>query len=439
LGDIAKRERLDYLAHYSVPTGLANRTLFERRLGDEIAAARSSDTGCSALVVDVDRFRLLNDTLGRDAGDHLLGMIAQRLTSAFGDASRVAHLGADSFAIISPGCDAQARSTQAAVLAALARPFMLGTHEQWISVKTAQAMFPADADDAGMLLANAEAALKRARSRGDRHADYRAELNPRVSGNLDLENRLRRAIETRQFVLHYQPKVDLANGRIAGLEALIRWNDPQRGLVPPARFIPLLEETGLIIEVGGWVLEQAAADHRRWHALGLAPPRVAVNVSPLQLSQKGFVADVDRAARVAALDIEITEGVFLDDMARSTQTLHAIREIGVKVAIDDFGTGYSSLSYLARLPVDALKIDRSFIVGLTRSANDMAIVSSVISLAHGLRLAVIAEGVEHEDQRRLLQLLRCDQMQGYLYSPAVDSAAIETLLTAQSLQATSAV
>jgi EAL domain-containing protein (putative c-di-GMP-specific phosphodiesterase class I) len=244
---------------------------------------------------------------------------------------------------------------------------------------------------------------------------------------------LRCALHQEQFTLHYQPKVNSRDGRIMGLEALVRWNHPLHGLVYPARFIPLLEECGLIVDVGRWVLKQAAADHNAWMQQGLTPPRIAVNVSPHQLRHRDFLAELERGLQIdkaghAGLDIEITEGVLMADLEDCIRKLTAIRELGVQVAIDDFGTGYSSLRYLARLPIDTLKIDQSFIRMVTESPNDLAIVSGVIVLAHGLNLDVVAEGVETAEQHKFLRLLRCDQMQGYLFSRPVPMASIEHIL-----------
>jgi EAL domain-containing protein (putative c-di-GMP-specific phosphodiesterase class I) len=247
---------------------------------------------------------------------------------------------------------------------------------------------------------------------------------------------LRRGIEADEFILHYQPKVDIRSGRIAGLEALIRWNRSGQGLVSPAEFVPLLEESGLILEVGAWVLHQSAVDYRGWMQRGLSAPRIAVNVSPLQLRHPDFITTLEHALGPegdsrAPLDIEITEGVLMEKTDEVIRTLNAIRQMGVHVAIDDFGTGYSSLRYLARLPIDTLKIDRSFITSMTDNADDMAIVSSIITLAHGLNLNVVAEGVETEEELKLLRLLRCDQMQGYLFSRPVAKAALEKLLRSE--------
>jgi EAL domain-containing protein (putative c-di-GMP-specific phosphodiesterase class I) len=244
---------------------------------------------------------------------------------------------------------------------------------------------------------------------------------------------LRRAIDERQLVLYYQPKINARDGRIVGVEALIRWDHPRRGIIAPGQFIPLLEESGLILEVGSWVLEQAAEDFCVWTDKGLAPLRIAVNVSPVQLKHEHFIDDLQRALHIskpghAGIDIEITEGVLVDDIEDCIRKLTAVRELGVKVAIDDFGTGYSSLRYLARLPIDTLKIDRSFVNMVTETPNDLAIVTAIIVLAHGLDLDVVAEGVETKEQRKFLRLLRCDHMQGFLFSRPVPKAEIEQIL-----------
>jgi EAL domain-containing protein (putative c-di-GMP-specific phosphodiesterase class I) len=258
-------------------------------------------------------------------------------------------------------------------------------------------------------------------------------MNAAVSETLLLENKMRRALENQQFVLHYQPKFDLASGRISGVEALIRWNDPKAGLVPPAQFIPLLEETGMILEAGRWATRQALADYRRWYTQPLQPVRVAVNVSSIQLRQKDFVDTIrhvieESGAAPHGLDLEITESLLMEDIGRSVDKLRAVRDMGVNIAIDDFGTGYSSLGYLAKLPVNALKIDRSFIVRMVDDPDSMTIVSTIISLAHSLKLKVIAEGVDSEQQRKILRLLRCDEIQGYLVSRPLPSEDLLHLL-----------
>jgi len=268
---------------------------------------------------------------------------------------------------------------------------------------------------------------------------FTPEMNTHVAETLALESRLRAALDFDQFVLHYQPKVNLASGKLSGVEALIRWNDPQSGLAPPAHFIPILEETGLIYAVGRWALLKALEDNRRWRTAGLTPVRIAVNVSPLQLRRRGFVDEIRQAVGTGAqaaseLELEITESVIMEDIDHSIATLHEIRALGVTIAIDDFGTGFSSLSYLSRLPVDTLKIDRSFIIEMTAGPQGLALVSTIISLAHSLNLKVVAEGVETEEQTRLLRLLNCDEMQGFFFSKPLPSQLLETTHLAPRLQ-----
>jgi EAL domain-containing protein (putative c-di-GMP-specific phosphodiesterase class I) len=251
-----------------------------------------------------------------------------------------------------------------------------------------------------------------------------------VAAKLTLENQLRQALDKGEFVLHYQPKVSLASGKLTSAEALIRWNDPRTGLVPPGRFIPVLEETGLIYEVGRWALRQAIEDYLRWRATGLAAVRIAVNVSPLQLRHRGFIAEIEQAIGIGAhaaagLELEITESLIMEDIKHNIASLQAIRAMGVTIAIDDFGTGFSSLSYLAKLPVDTLKIDRSFVIDMTAAPEGLALVSTIINLAHALKLKVVAEGVETEEQSSLLRLLSCDEMQGFLFSKPVPAEVFE--------------
>jgi EAL domain-containing protein (putative c-di-GMP-specific phosphodiesterase class I) len=284
-----------------------------------------------------------------------------------------------------------------------------------------------------MLFSNAEAALLKSRETGERHQFHSREMTARVAGQLALENKLRRGLENDEFVLHYQPKVDLATRRIIGAEALIRWQSPELGLVPPMKFIPLMEETGMILEAGAWALRRAAADHRRWVEQRLQAPRVAVNVSAIQLRQRGFVGAVEQAIlegmAPTGIDLEITESLVMEDVEGNIEKLKAVRGLGVRIAIDDFGTGYSSLGYLAKLPVQSLKIDRSFIIVMLKDRDTMTLVSTIISLAHSLRLKVVAEGVDKEEQARTLQLLRCDEMQGYLFSRPIPFDEMTALLT----------
>jgi EAL domain-containing protein (putative c-di-GMP-specific phosphodiesterase class I) len=324
-------------------------------------------------------------------------------------------------ALAQPGHGEGVHLTLERMRESLEPPFSIDRESLRVQTRTGAAFFPADAESADTLLANAEAALNAAKRAGEPYMFYARQMNARVAEMLKLENELRIAVREEQFVLHYQPRISLATKVVSGMEALIRWRHPQRGLVSPADFIPLLEESGLILDVGRWALRRAAADAARWRALCWTPPPIGVNVSAIQLRQKDFVEDVMTAIEAGAsatqpIEIELTESMLMSDVESNVRKLDDLRAAGIKIAMDDFGTGYSSLSYLVRLPVDALKVDRSFIASMSASPMHMAIVSTVISLAHGLNLSVVAEGVEMEEQANLLRLLRCDEAQGFLYS-----------------------
>jgi EAL domain-containing protein (putative c-di-GMP-specific phosphodiesterase class I) len=298
-----------------------------------------------------------------------------------------------------------------------------------MAAKIGVAVFPDDGTDADTLFKNAEAALKKAKASRDRYLFYAQKMTETVALSLGIENRLRRALEREEFVLHYQPKVSIVSGKLTGAEALIRWNDPVSGLTLPGRFIPILEETGLIHDVGRWALRKAIEDYQRWRRHGLPAVRIAVNVSPLQLRNQNFVAEIQQAVGVAAdaaagLQLEITESVIMQDVNHSIGSLLAIRALGVTIAIDDFGTGFSSLSYLAKLPVDTLKIDRSF-VEMVSASGGLTLVSVIINLAHALKLNTVAEGVETDEQLRQLRSLGCDEMQGYLFGEPVPVESFE--------------
>ncbi|HET9404040.1 MAG TPA: GGDEF domain-containing phosphodiesterase, partial [Burkholderiales bacterium] len=326
-----------------------------------------------------------------------------------------------------------AHFVESRVINGLNEPYSIAGHELRVPLKAGIAVYPGDGENAAALYTNAEAALRKAKEKGERFLFYASEMNARVAEHLKLENDLRNALLKEQYVLHYQPKFDLASGQMAGMEALIRLKHPVRGLVSPAEFIPLLEETGMILEVGRWALRRAALEHGAWRAQGYRPPRVAVNVSLVQLRRRDFVEDVkDALAGMSGagecVDIEITESMLMEDIEGSIDKLNALRGAGLQIALDDFGTGYSSLSYLARLPINSLKIDRSFIVQMPKSPEQMAIVSAVISLARALNLKVVAEGVETHEQANLLRLLRCDEVQGYLFGRPMPPEELEKLL-----------
>ena len=436
LAHIEKAEKLEYLAYYDPLTGLANRSLFLERLQQQVIAAGSSQRKLAVSIVDIERFKTINDAYGREVGDKLLRQLADRIKSAGPDPTRVARIGADHFAIVSTDVgneDDVGRLTEQRLATCLGPAFRFDGRDLRLSARVGIAMYPGDGDHAEALFANAEAALKKAKATGERYLFFAPAMTARIHENLSLESKLREALEKEEFVLHYQPKVDLQNRGIVGVEALIRWQSPGLGLVPPMKFIPLLEETGLILQVGSWALRRAALDHRAWAEQGLKPPpRVAVNVSPIQLRQRDFVRDVEHAimegVAPVATDLEITESLIMQDIHATIEKLILLRKLGLQVAIDDFGTGYSSLSYLARLPVETLKIDRSFVITMLGDPKTATLVHTMITLAHSFRLKVVAEGVDSEDQANTLRLLGCDQMQGFLFSKPLPVEALIPLL-----------
>ena len=436
---IAKEEKVDYLAYYDSLTGLPNRSLFFDRLTHQLGTAARDGLNVALVLMDLDRFRLINDTLGRHAGDALLNAVAQRIKDTVRDQDTVARVAADRFAVAVSGnwrMGDVAHVLEARNKALFGQPYLLGQEELRVFATAGVAMFPADGDGPETLFANAEAALRKAKQQNARILFYGPEMNARIADSLRLENRLRRALDNGEMVLWYQPMVSVKTRKPTGLEALMRWQDPETGMVPPARFIPLMEQTGLILDAGSWAMSQVARDCKLWATGGFKPPRVAVNVSPLQIRQQDFIATVVDAVRKteeagALLGLEITESVIMENVETIIPILQTLRGLGVEIAVDDFGTGYSSLAYIARLPIHDLKIDRSFVVGMTASEDNLAIVKAVISLAHSLRLNVVAEGVETEEQAALLLELGCDEMQGYLFSPPVPPDQVPVLLSQQ--------
>jgi diguanylate cyclase (GGDEF)-like protein/PAS domain S-box-containing protein len=428
---IGKEEKLTYVSYYDTLTGLPNRQLFFDRLAQALHSARAERRQIAVMIIDLQRFKRINDTLGRYAGDQVLKELASRLQRTISESATPARIGGDRFAVVLPNLAgiSMARWIDDWIVDSFAEPLIIDDIELRTTVKVGIAMYPADADTAESLFANAEAALKRAKDAADPYLFYSPEMNARVAQRLHLESRLRKAVTQNEFVLHYQTKVDLASRQIRGLEALIRWNDPEFGLVPPMDFVPLLEESGQIVQVGRWVFEQAVADAQRWRSLGLEVPRVAVNVSEVQLRHPNFVATVLGAlgpnGDAGGIDVEITETMIAQNTGANVQKLRRLREAGLRIFMDDFGTGYSGLSQIAHLPLDALKIDRAFVAGMTISTEHMAIVSAIINLAKALRIYVVAEGVETEEQASRLYALGCDEAQGYLFDrpqPAEDIA-----------------
>lgn len=421
---IGKADKLNYLAYYDVLTGLANQTLFLERASQCLRSAASANKGAAMVLVDLERFKSINDSLGQLAGDELLKQVAAWLSETIEDHTLLARVGSDHFAMmISEGNnpDGALRKLDRVIESFHQHPFVLNGVVYRIAAKFGVAMFPEDGEDAESLFKKAESALKSAKASGRRHLFYTQKMTESVARKMSLENRLRQALDNEEFVLHYQPKVDSQSGKLAGVEALIRWNDPRTGLVPPVQFISILEETGMIYNVGRWAMRKALDDYMRWLRAGWPAVRVAVNVSQVQLRAPGFVAEIRQLLETdeqaaAGLELEITESMIMEDIDQSIVSLRAIRDMGVSIAIDDFGTGFSSLGYLAKLPIDKLKIDRSFVTDMTCSPEGLSLVSTIITLAHTLKLKVVAEGVETEQQSNLLKLLRCDEMQGYLFS-----------------------
>jgi diguanylate cyclase (GGDEF)-like protein/PAS domain S-box-containing protein len=434
---IGKEEQLTYVSYYDTLTGLPNRQLFFDRLAQAMHVARAERHELAIMIIDVQRFKRVNDTLGRYAGDLVLKELSSRLQRTISESATPARIGGDRFAIVVPNLPgpAMARWVDDWIVDSCAEPLVVDDIELRITVKIGIALYPADADTAETLFVNAEAALKRAKDSADPYLFYSPEINAMVAQRLLLESRLRRAVAQKQFVLHYQTKVCIATRRIRGLEALIRWQDPEFGLISPLDFVPLLEESGLIVEVGQWVIEQAVADTRMWRDRGLEVPRVAVNVSEVQLRQANFVAAMLAAIgpeneRAGGIDLEVTETMIAQNTETNVQKLSQLRKAGVQVFMDDFGTGYSGLSQIAHLPLDALKIDRAFIAGMTASAEHMAIVSAIVNLAKALGIFVVAEGVETEEQAAHLQRLGCDEAQGYLFGRPMPAHEVARLLAA---------
>ena len=419
---LAKSERLQYLAYYDALTGLANHSLFVDRLTQSVAHAARHGERLAVLIYDIVRFKDINDMFGRDAGDAVLKQIAVR-ASQLVDPTWLGRTGGDRFVSMRPQYDSlidiDDRMVERMRLI-LSKPFRVGQIEIHISVRIGVAIYPEDSLEAGHLLQNAEIALKRAKLSGERYLFFNQNMTERLAEKMLLASKLQIAIANEEFVLHYQPQIDSTTSKVVGLEALIRWQSPELGLVPPLQFVPLLEENGMIVEVGLWVIRQAVIDCAWLTNRMTNPPRISVNVSALQLRRQDFIetlrSEVAKDGSLSQIDIEITESTLIGDLDEVTETLQQLRLLGISVAIDDFGTGYSSLAYLSKLRVQVLKIDRSFIITMLHSPDAMSLVSAMISLAHSLRLGVVAEGVDDEEQAKALRSMGCDRMQGYLFS-----------------------
>ncbi len=438
--DITERKRaesrLEHLAHYDFLTGLPNRILYYERLGAMLSQAKAEGRMLGVVLLDLDRFKDVNDTLGHDVGDLVLQGISRRLASCAGERSTVARLGSDEFSLILPGLSGEAEAEALArhVISELSRPFTVAGHEVHVSPSLGLCIYPADGDDVETLLKNADIALLRARSHGGRGYQFvTSDLSAQAAEQTGLKNRLRKAIERQEFKTLFQPILSLSDQRVTALEALVRWDHPELGFLSPGRFIPLAEETGLILPLGEWVLYAACAQNVAWQRAGLAPVRVSVNLSARQFQQRDLIETVGLVLSSTGLEpqyleLEITESTAMADMDNTVGMLQRLSELGISIAIDDFGTGYSSLAYLKKFPIQQLKIDHSFVRDVPADADDSAIVRAVVTMAHGLGLRVTAEGVENERQLSFLREVGCDAVQGYYFREPAPASEIEVFL-----------
>ncbi len=437
--DVAERRlaerRLDRLAYYDPLTGLPNRRLFVELLTQAMAQARRADRLVALLFLDLDRFKLVNDSLGHATGDALLKTVGARLAGCVRTTDTVARLGGDEFTVILEDLQTAADAARIAqkMLDAIAAPVVLDGHEIFVAGSVGISVFPTDSQDRGELLKNADTAMYAAKEECGTFRFYAADMNARALERLTLETALRHALKRDEFVLHYQPLVDFRTGNMVGVEALVRWRHPVRGWLSPGTFIPLAEETGLIVPLGEWVLRTACAQTKRWQANGHPDLRVAVNLSRRQFQQKDLVATIARTLADTGLDprcleLELTESLLSQDTEGMIAMLEQLHAMGIRLSIDDFGAEYSSLGYLKRLPINTLKIDQSFVRDIATSTNDASIARAIIDLGHCLNLNVVAEGVETEGQAAFLRAQRCNEMQGYFFSRALSSDDLAALL-----------
>jgi len=430
------KDQLDHLAHHDVLTDLPNRMLLQDRLGQAVGLARRQGRQLAVMFLDLDRFKHINDSLGHAVGDQLLQSVAQRLVSCVRHSDTISRQGGDEFVLLLPyieHADDAALSAQK-ILAALAPPHRIDRHDLHISVSIGISIYPDDGQDAETLIKSADTAMYHAKENGrNNYSFFEQSMNARVVQRQFIESGLRRALERQEFVLYYQPKINLQSGTIVGVEALIRWRHPQRGLLPPAQFVPIAEDCGLILPIGRWVLREACRQARAWQDAGLPPITIAVNTSALEFHDKDFLENI-RATLEATrlephfLELELTESVLMRDAESTDSMLHALADFGVKLTVDDFGTGYSSLSYLRQFPIDTLKIDQSFINQMTSNPDDAAIVTAVISMGKSLKQRVLAEGVETPEQYAFLLAQQCDEGQGSYFGRPVPAEEFAGLL-----------
>ncbi|MFH1872204.1 MAG: EAL domain-containing protein [Pseudomonadota bacterium] len=431
--DISERKdaeaHIQFMAHHDALTQLPNRTLLDDRIRQAIVTSRRKESRTAILMLDLDRFKLINDTLGHDVGDRLLEAVARRLKESLRDTETVARLGGDEFIILVPDIESIERVSILAqkILAVVAEPHVIGEHELHITPSIGISIYPDDGTDAPTLLRSADTAMYHAKSVGRNNFQFfTSSMNYVVQERMTIEKDLRRALENGEFLLYYQPQVNCRTGAVMGMEALIRWQHPRRGLMSPDKFIPVAEETGLIVPIGEWVLHEACRQARLWHDQGQTGLRMGINLSARQFQQPDLFRQISSALEQSGLDkssleLEITEGMLMEDPETAAELLRTLSGLGIRLAIDDFGTGYSSLAYLKRFPLHRLKIDKSFVRDISSDPNDAAIVSAVVGLADSLGMEVIAEGVESVDQFHYLETHGCGEVQGYLFSRPLPS------------------
>ncbi|MBI4290869.1 MAG: EAL domain-containing protein [Betaproteobacteria bacterium] len=430
------QDELARRANYDSLTNLPNRNLLSDRASRALVRAKRYGQGMAIAFIDLDNFRVINDSLGRALGDNMLRLVGERLLSCLREVDTVAHIGGDEFVLVlGEQEDEKVISSQLQrLMSVFTTSFSVGERELFVTASVGLSSYPNDGEKVETLMQNAEIAMYRAKDLGRNNFQFfKFEMTAGVHERLALESWLRRALDRNEFLLHYQPQVDLRTGRIIGAEALIRWQHPKMGLVPPGKFIPLAEQTGIIVPIGTWVLRTACAQNKAWQKAGLPPMTVAVNISARQFREKGLVSSIAEILGETGLDpqyleLEVTEGVIMYDSEEVVAVLNRLKSMGLKLSVDDFGTGYSSLSYLKRFPVDRLKIDQSFIQDITTNAGDAAIARAVINLGHELNLKVIAEGVETQEQLQYLRAHGCDEKQGFLFSRPLPVEDIERLL-----------
>jgi diguanylate cyclase (GGDEF)-like protein len=427
--------QVDWLAYYDTVTQLPNRALFEDRVTQAVSIAKATGQSLGVLFISLDQFKKVNDSLGHGPGDSLLREFAARLKSCISKSDTVARFGNDEFALLRTQINGTKDliETIGSLSQVLKFAFDLPGHELYATTSVGVSLFPMDGEDCQTLLKNAGAALYKAkRSGGANYQFFTADMHELATRRLALETNLRRALQNEEFLIQYQPRVSVDSLQITGVEALVRWQHPQLGLISPSEFIPLAEDTGLIVPIGEWVLRKACEQNRRWQQQGFAPVQMAVNISARQFHDQDLPQTVirildDSGLSPAHLELELTESSIMQNAEFADGVLNRWKNMGIKISIDDFGTGFSSLASLKRLPIDALKIDQSFVRDATTDTDDGAIVMAIITLGHNLRLKVVAEGVETEEQLRFLQLLRCDEIQGNFFSKPLPADAVVSL------------